>query len=104
MVKGGADSLCYALLHRQPIRTNDEGETMYSNLLTVRFHDLRHTAITVMAENGVPDQTIMAQVGHISPEMVKHYSHIRRQALNVAAAALEPAFFKPQISPAELVN
>ena len=68
------------------------------------FHDLGHTAITVMAENGVPDQTIMAQVGHILPEMVKHYSHIRRQALNVAAAALEPAFFKPQISPAELVN
>ena len=40
----------------------------------------------------------MAQVGHISPEMIKHYSHIRRQALNAAAAALEPSFLKPQTS------
>jgi hypothetical protein len=36
--------------------------------------------------------------------MVKHYSHIRRQALNVAAAALEPSFFKPQTTAAEMVN
>jgi hypothetical protein len=34
----------------------------------------------------------MAQVGHISAEMMKTYSHIRRQALNLAAAALEPNF------------
>lgn len=47
----------------------------------------------------------MAQVGHISPEMIKHYSHIRRQALNAAAAVLEPLFMKPQ-TPAtvELLN
>jgi hypothetical protein len=45
-----------------------------------------------MAEKGLPDLTIMAQVGHVDPKMLKHYSHIRRQALNVAAAALEPAF------------
>ena len=33
---------------------------------------------------------IQAQVGHVAPEMMKTYSHIRRQALNQAAAALEP--------------
>lgn len=58
-----------------------------------------------MAEAGLPDQTIMAQVGHISPEMIKHYSHIRRQALNAAAAVLEPSFMKPQTqATAELLN
>lgn len=90
---------------RRKAATSDEGEVIYPNLLTVRFHDLRHTAITVMAEAGLPDQTIMAQVGHISPEMIKHYSHIRRQALNAAAAVLEPSFMKPQ-TPAtvELLN
>jgi len=36
----------------------------------------------------------MAQVGHISPQMMKTYSHIRRQASNAAAAALQPAFLK----------
>jgi len=30
-----------------------------------------------MAEAGLPDLTIMAQVGHVSPQMMKHYSHIR---------------------------
>jgi hypothetical protein len=33
---------------------------------------------------------IQAQVGHVAPEMLKTYSHIRRQALNQAADALEP--------------
>jgi integrase len=89
---------------RRKAATNDEGEVIYPNLLTVRFHDLRHTAITVMAEAGLPDQTIMAQVGHISHDMIKHYSHIRRQALNAAAAVLEPTFLKPQTTSAEMVN
>jgi predicted DNA-binding transcriptional regulator YafY len=48
---------------------------------------------------------VMAQVGHISPDMIKHYSHIRRQALNAAAAALEPSLLKPSESNVvELVN
>jgi len=71
--------------------------------IKARFHDLRHTAVTTMAEKGLPDLTIMAQVGHVSPAMMKTYSHIRRQALNQAAAALEPNF--PEVkSAAELVN
>jgi hypothetical protein len=58
-----------------------------------------------MAEAGLPDQTIMAQVGHISPEMMKTYSHIRRQALNAAAAALEPTFLtSTPTTQVELVN
>jgi hypothetical protein len=43
----------------------------------------------------------MAQVGHVDPKMLKHYSHIRRQALNQAAAALQPNF--PETA-AEMVN
>jgi len=45
-----------------------------------------------MAEAGLPDLTIMAHIGHVSPQMMKHYSHIRRQALNQAAAALQPNY------------
>lgn len=54
-----------------------------------------------MAEKGLLDLTIMAQVGHVAPQMLKHYSHIRRQALNLAAAALEPSFVKPQTTTLE---
>lgn len=68
-----------------------------------RFHDLRHSAVTIMAEAGLPDLTIMAQVGHVSPQMMKHYSHIRRQALNQAAAALQPNYANGSAT-AELIN
>jgi hypothetical protein len=43
------------------------------------------------------------QVGHVSPEMMKTYSHIRRQALNQAAAALQP-HFQPTQPASEMVN
>jgi integrase len=71
-----------------------------AGLSHVRFHDGRHTAITTLAEKGLPDWVIQAQVGHVAPEMMKTYSHIRREALNQAAAALEPS--KPA-TPAPLV-
>ena len=32
---------------------------------------------------------VQAQVRHVAPEMMKTYRHIRRHALNAAAAALE---------------
>jgi len=54
----------------------------------VRFHDGRHTALTRLAEAGKPDWVIQAQLGHVSAEMMKTYSHVRREALNDPAAAL----------------
>ncbi len=63
----------------------------------VRFHDGRHTAITVLAENGTADWVIQAQVGHVDPQMMKTYSHIRRKPLDEAAAALEPKKYSAKI-------
>ena len=48
--------------------------------------------MTRLAEAFQPDWVIQAQIGHVSPAMMKTYSHIRRQALDEAAAALEPSF------------
>ena len=91
---------------RHKASMNDEGQVIYPGLQTIRFHDLRHTAVTTMAEKGLPEQTIMAQVGHVSPQMLKTYSHIRRQALNLAAAAIEPSFMRTSTptGDAELIN
>ena len=69
-----------------------------AGLTEVRFHDGRHTAITTLAEKGLADWVIQAQVGHVAPTMMKTYSHIRRQALNEAADALEPTA-KPTPAP-----
>ena len=52
-----------------------------------RFHDLRHTAITDLAENGAADLTIMGIAGHISPRMLARYSHARMKAKRQAIEA-----------------
>ena len=70
----------------------------------VRFHDGRHTAVTTLCEKGVPDWVIQAQVGHVNTEMMKTYSHIRRQALNLAGEALQPNFRVTPETAVEMVN
>jgi len=45
-----------------------------------RFHDLRHQAITELAESRASDQTIMSIAGHVSKKMLQHYSHVRLEA------------------------
>ena len=53
-----------------------------------RFHDLRHTAATKMAEAGVPESTMLALMGHMSRAMLERYSHIRMAAKRDAVEAL----------------
>ena len=43
----------------------------------LRFHDLRHTVITELAEMGVADHVLESISGHLSRRMLEHYSHIR---------------------------
>jgi integrase len=42
----------------------------------LRIHDLRHTAITRMAEAGVPIPVIMGVSGHMSVQMHNHYTAV----------------------------
>jgi hypothetical protein len=53
-----------------------------------RMHDSRHTLITELSESGAGDQTIMDIAGHVSRQMLKHYSHIRMQAKRDALQAI----------------
>jgi integrase len=59
-----------------------------SALHGLRFHDLRHHAVTELAESLTSDQTIMAIAGHVSPRMFAHYSHVRLDAKRQALDAL----------------
>jgi integrase len=54
----------------------------------LRFHDLRHTAITKLAESEASDQTIMSIAGHLDRAMLEHYSHIRAAAKRKAVEAI----------------
>jgi len=48
--------------------------------LQLRFHDLRHTCITRLAEGQGSEQTLMSIAGHLSRKMLEHSSHIRMAA------------------------
>ncbi|MGB8477611.1 MAG: site-specific integrase [Acidobacteriaceae bacterium] len=49
-----------------------------------RWHDLRHTFVSKMGENGVPEQTLLALTGHMSRKMLERYSHSRNEAKRAA--------------------
>ena len=67
--------------------------------LKVRFHDLRHCALTKLAETQASDETIKAIAGHVSKKMLEHHSHIRRAAKRTALNAISTR--QPEPAPAE---
>jgi integrase len=73
--------------------------TKEAGLAGLRFHDLRHHAITELAESSASDQTIMAISGHVSPKMLAHYSHVRLDAKRTALQTLsKPAGTQPEVT------
>ena len=61
--------------------------------LNIRFHDLRHTCITKLAEGQASEQTLMSIAGHLSRKMLEHYSHIRMEAKRAALDAIAKPVF-----------
>ena len=55
------------------------------------LHSFRHTFVSFCANAGVPLAVVAAIVGHGSPAMTKHYSHISAEAKGKALAAI-PTF------------
>jgi integrase len=74
--------------HLKSWRTAWRTLTKNAGLPGFRFHDLRHCAITQLAENGTSDSTIMAIAGHVSRRMLERYSHVRMEAKRTAMEAL----------------
>ncbi len=79
-----------------PARPISTFKTAWTNVrkkagIKVRLHDLRHTAITKLAESGAGDETIMAIAGHVSRSMLSRYAHIRTEAKRRALEAISTA-------------
>jgi len=54
----------------------------------VGFHSLRHTFVSLCAAGGVPLSVVQALVGHGSPAMTQHYTHIGVETAKNAVALL----------------
>ncbi len=66
----------------------EKGIPPLPRLARLRFHDLRHHAITELAETAASDQVIRSIAGHVSQRMLEHYSHVRLEAKRKALDAL----------------
>ena len=47
----------------------------------LRFHDLRHEAVSRLVEGGLGDQEVAAISGHKSMQMLRRYTHLRAEDL-----------------------
>jgi integrase len=52
------------------------------------FHSLRHTAVSLLKDAGIPEAVVMEMVGHDSKQMSAHYTHVGIDAMTKAASAL----------------
>jgi len=66
----------------------EKGISPTPSLARLRFHDLRHHAITGLAETAAIDSVIRLIAGHVSQKMLEHYSHVRLEAKRRALEAL----------------
>lgn len=58
------------------IRTPWENALKRSQITDFRFHDLRHTAASYLAQDGTSIQEIAAVLGHKSTRMAERYAHL----------------------------
>lgn len=56
----------------------------------LRFHDLRHEAVSRLVEAGLSDQEVAAISGHKSMQMLKRYTHLRAEDLVDKLDAIKP--------------
>ena len=53
----------------------------YLGIKGLRFHDLRHEAVSRLVEAGLGNQEVAAISGHKSMQMIKRYTHLRAEDL-----------------------
>jgi hypothetical protein len=70
-------------------------------VVEVGFHSLRHTFVSLCRESGAPLAVVEAIVGHASPAMTRHYTHIGEAAARASVAAL-PSVLGDATAPAAL--
>jgi len=75
------------LRQKAPHRSTHKGRGARRTSYELSFHSLRHTAVSLLKDAGIPEAAVMELVGHDSKQMSAHYTHVGREALEKAAAA-----------------
>jgi integrase len=72
----------------QPHRSRGIGRAFKRKGADLSFHSLRHTAVSLLKDAGVPDAVVIALVGHESSAMSHRYTHVGKETLAKAAKSL----------------
>lgn len=67
---------------------SDSQEKRIKAAVDVGFHSLRHTFVSLCREANAPLAVVEAIVGHSSPAMTRHYTHVSDHAAGMAVALL----------------
>ncbi|WP_373422310.1 tyrosine-type recombinase/integrase [Burkholderia gladioli] len=62
-------------------RTLQTAGTKDPELLTLRWHDLRHEATSRLFEKGLHPLEVASITGHRSMQMLKRYTHLKPESL-----------------------
>jgi integrase len=80
----------------KPLQINNLAENEFNKLITqagvkkIRIHDLRHTAATLMIENGVPIKEVSERLGHSDVGItLNRYSHVTPAMQEKAALVMD---------------
>jgi integrase len=85
--KGGA------LRHQNVLRRSFIPILKAAKLDRIRFHDLRHTAITLMLAQGINPKAVSATVGHATVAFtLDRYGHVLPSMENEAASRMDQLF------------
>lgn len=57
----------------------------------LRFHDLRHSAATLLLAQGIPQRVVMEILGHTRQSTTERYLHVASSLMNDAARAMDRA-------------
>ena len=85
----GCDMIFYGEPGRDGVRRPFEFNPAWQQVLKdhgitgLRFHDLRHEAVSRLVEAGLGDQEVAAISGHKSMQMLRRYTHLRAEDLVV---------------------
>ena len=66
-----------------------------AGLQDFRFHDLRHTAASYLAQGGATPLDIAAVLGHKTLAMVKRYAHLSEPRMREVVADMNERIFRP---------
>src|SRR5208282_2951826 len=75
---------CGITLHKPGTGTDDKRA-----VIEVGFHSLRHTFVSLCRESNAPLSVVESIVGHSSPAMTRHYTHVGELARGRAAVNYE---------------